>query len=529
MWVANGSVPSQFKFRSQYPSLAFIADRHYDAIVVGGGVFGCTTAYLLKQEGLKVALIEARTICSGVSSYSTAKLTAQHGAIYSPLIKRHGFETASNYYRMNMRGLTILEEIIAKHSLDCDHAKREHILWTSVPQNSSQIVDEFEICRSIDIPCRMLEPRDLIQELPSTIEPVMGLAFESQSMFNPYKYCQEIVKLIQGDGSDVFENSRISMINDQIPVRVTCQEHNCSITADKVVLATHIPIMDRSFHFAFLEPSKSHCVAVKIKKDDEGQDKPASKADTRGGNIHNMFINVDKPLRSLRSTLDGKYLVVAGEAIPQGDETETQVHYDNLISWASQHFNVEEVYSQWSAMDYYSPDIIPYIGYLYGGTDNIFTATGFSKWGLSTGIVAAEIITDTIQGRQNPYVSMVNARRWEMNQQISGYIHENVHVGKHFVKDKIVSLTTMKGLTSLKPDEGGLVRMGLRTVGAYRDPEGAYHVVNPICSHLGCTLLFNSGDKLWDCPCHGSQFDVDGKVIHGPAVKPITPLTDLEW
>jgi glycine/D-amino acid oxidase-like deaminating enzyme/nitrite reductase/ring-hydroxylating ferredoxin subunit len=528
--------------KKRFPSLAFADEKNYDAIVVGGGVFGCTSAYKLKQEGMKVALVEARTIGSGVSSYSTAKLTAQHGNIYSTLLKTHNFEVAQNYYRMNMRGITIVEELIANLSLDCDHDKRNHIVWTSVPENTHLIGHEFDVCSSLRIPCKLLESNDLKKELPVSINPILGLAFESQSIFNPHKYCQELASHIQGDGSDVFEHSRVTDIKDKYGrVSVTSEEHQCKLTADKVVVATHLPILDRSFHFAFLEPSKSHCIAVRIKRSNQPVDWKTEKQEKTekneeinnenlsGHNIRNMFINIDDPMRSMRPSYDGDILVVTGESIIQGDETDTQHHYNNLISWANQHFQVEEVVAQWSGMDYYSPDHIPYIGYLMGLSDNLFTGTGFSTWGLAAGVAGGEIIADLIQLRENPYASMVNARSFELNKQLKGYMEEYAHSGKHFIKDKFMSLITAKHISSLSPDQGGIVKAGMKTVGAYRDPKGAYHVVHPVCTHLGCSLLFNSGDKLWDCPCHGSQFDVDGKVIHGPAVKNLKQLTDLEW
>jgi glycine/D-amino acid oxidase-like deaminating enzyme/nitrite reductase/ring-hydroxylating ferredoxin subunit len=530
---ASAWIPTSKKFQIQYPSVDSLPEKHYDAIVVGGGVFGCTTAYKLKQEGLKVALIEARAIGSGTGAYSTAKATALHGVIYSKVIEKQGQEGARKYYDLNMRGIALLEELVTNLNLDCDFDKREHIVWTSVADNAARIQHEHETCSSLGIPCKLLQPFDLKKELPVSIDPVLGISFENQAIFNPYKFCQEIVKHIQGDGSDVFEQSRVTDIKESGPIRVSIEEHNVTFTADKVVVATHLPILDRSFHFTFLEPSKSHCIAARVKGPDQSNKKSAAPGDNyenlSGHNIHNMFINIDDPMRSMRPSYDGTFIVVCGEPIKQGDETETQYHYNNLISWAGQHFYVEEILGQWSAMDYYSPDFFPYIGYLVGMTDNIFTGTGFSKWGLAAGITGGEIIADMVQRRENPFTTSVNARRFELNKQIHGYIQEGIHTGKHFVKDKFMSLVTTKHISSLRPDQGGLVKVGIKTVGAYRDPEGTYHTVHPVCTHLGCSLLFNSGDKLWDCPCHGSQFDVDGKVIHGPAVRDLTRLTDLEW
>lgn len=546
IWIKTAGVANPNQLPPRFPTLAHLPQRHYDAIVVGGGVFGTTVAYKLKEAGKKVALIEGRTIGSGTSSFSTAKLSAQQGPIYSSLVQKHNDSTALNYYHMNMRGISIFEEIIGKLSLDCHHDKRQHIMWTSDPKNIPIINKEYDTCKRLGIPCHLLQSQELLQDLPDTIAPLLGLGFPDQSIFNPYLYCTELSQRIPGDGCDVFENSRVSSIEVYNPIRVICEEHNCTFTADKLVLATHLPIMDRSLHFAYLEPSKSHCIAAKIRRFDqtgeEGKgDFTKEKAESseehqddvkgkniRGRNIHHMYINVDMPMRSMRSSHDGNYLIVAGESIPQGEKTDTQIFYDNLINWVNQNFYVDEITSHWSAMDYYSGDHIPMIGHLYRGTDSIFTATAMSKWGLANGIAAAEIITDLIEGRENPYTHMVDARRVDIHQ-AKGFLLENLHTAEHFIKDKFKSAFTTRNILSLQPDEGDLVKVGLRTVGAYRDPQGVYHIVNPVCTHLGCSLLFNSGDKVWDCPCHGSQYDVDGSVIHGPAVKPLTKLTDIEW
>jgi nitrite reductase/ring-hydroxylating ferredoxin subunit len=180
---------------------------------------------------------------------------------------------------------------------------------------------------------------------------------------------------------------------------------------------------------------------------------------------------------------------------------------------------------KWSAMDYYSGDHIPFIGPIYRGATSIYTATGFSKWGLAASASAAEIVSAMILDHncQPPFLDIVDARRWDLFAQWQTIIDENMHTAKHFVTDKINAILPHMNIASLKPGEGAIVEAAMDTVGAYRDEEGKLHVVKPVCTHLGCTLVFNDGDKVWDCPCHGSRFDPDGNVLHGPATE------DLEW
>lgn len=522
-WLASAGVS---KPQAVFPTLASIPQRHYDAIVVGGGVFGCTTAYKLKQEGYRVALVEARQIGSGVSSYSTAKLSAQHGPVYTRLAAEHNDQTALRYYHMNMRGISIAQELIDDLKLDCDFDKRDHILWTALDENINSLMAEHDVCNRIGIPCTLLNHFEMAKELPASVGAKMGLAFSDQAIFNPYKYCRSLANVIAGNGCDVFEESRVTNVEQSTPLRVISDSHGSVLTADYVVLATHMPITDRSMHFAIMEASKSHCIAARIDNSGEKEGKQGGKL---GRCVHNMSINMDMPMRSLRSSKEDDVLILAGESIKQGDVSDTEPLYESLIAWTNQHFNVSEILCKWSAMDYFSGDHIPYIGYLYRGTDRIFTATGFSKWGLAFGIAGSELVTDLIKGKVNPYAEMVDARRWDLAHQWREMMSENVHVAQHLVSDKIKGLFTSRNILTLEPDEGSLVKAGLRTVGAYRDKDGVYHVVNPVCTHLGCNLIFNQGDKIWDCPCHGSQFSVDGEVIHGPAVKPLDKITDLDW
>jgi nitrite reductase/ring-hydroxylating ferredoxin subunit len=362
----------------------------------------------------------------------------------------------------------------------------------------------------------LLESEELNKEIPESVGAKLGIRFGNQAQFNSYKYCTELCKKIEGDGSNVFEESRVDGIKEDKPHRIDLSQLNSSITSDLVIVATQLPITDRSLHFAFLEPVRSLCIAVKIDKDD-------------GRHIRNMFITEDSK-RSLRTiTGDDSILIVAGEGYTHGDETKTDRFYESLESWARQHFNVREVLCRWSAMDYFSCDHIPFIGYLHRGTDTIFTATGFSKWGLACGVAGSYLIRDLIEGRGNEFASMLDARRWDLMHQYKGLALENWHVSKHLIGDKIKHLLKPGDVGALENGRGGIVRIGGKVIGAYRDEQGQYHFVKPVCTHVGCDLVFNEGDRVWDCPCHGSQFDVDGSVIHGPACKDLEVYKDLQW
>jgi glycine/D-amino acid oxidase-like deaminating enzyme/nitrite reductase/ring-hydroxylating ferredoxin subunit len=513
LWLANAGVRGM-RAAAKYGSTQGIQNMHFDTIVVGGGIFGCATAYQLKSAGQRVALVEGRAIGCGTTGHSSAKVSVDQKGIYSNLAQQHNDAFARKYYDFSYHALMTMDTMVRTLNLDCGWDRRSHITWTDREDSVDQIRKEFEVCQRIGIPCELMSDTDLSRELPN-VGAKLGVCFPGQAMFNPYQFCVELCKHIDGDGSRVFEDSRVTTVEESShPHRVLIDALDSSLTADNVVLATHLPILDRSMHFAVFRGSRTHCVAARV----------------RNNPIHNMFINIDEPTRSLRSTLDGSIVCLSGNTCEQGNETETQKLYDDLADWLRRHYDVEEILYKWSAMDYISGDRVPYIGPLHRGVDSIYTGTGFSKWGLTGSIAGAELVAAMIRGDKNPpFLDMVDARRWDLLHQFQAIAAENVHVAGHFIKDKVAAAMTTTPISSLQNGRGGLVSAGDKTVGAYKDDEGKLHVVHPVCTHLGCHLVFNQGDRVWDCPCHGSRFGVDGDVIHGPATKPLTRCQDLEW
>lgn len=508
LWIENIKMQKNYKI-PKFPKLKK-NNLYYDVVIIGGGIFGCTTAYLLKSIGKKVALIEGSDIGNGCTGFSTAKLTSQHGPIYTLLNKIYDNKTAQLYYHMNENAIDLVKNIDQKLKLDCEFEYRTHTIWTSDEKKIDIIKKEYETCNNLGIYCKLLKKTDLTKELPYSIEPKIGITFFNQAQFNAYKYCIELCRYINSDGCKVYENSMVNDISNNSPHEIKL-ENDIIINSKFVVLATHIPILDKSLHFSLLEPTRSHCIAARL-DNYNGKNK-----------LHNMFINIDIPLRSLRTNDNDNIIVVAGETFKQGDETDTNKYYLNLEKWIKQHFNIKEIVTKWSAMDYFSSDILPYIGYLDNKSNSIFIATGFNKWGLTNGVAASQIVTDLIQNKKNPYYYMIDSCRIN-KKQINGLIQENLHTIKHFVGDKIKNSIILDDINSLKIDDGGIVKIGNKKVGVYLDKKNKYHIIEPICTHLYCDLVFNKGDKVWDCPCHGSRFDVDGKVLHGPACKPLNQI-----
>lgn len=302
---------------------------------------------------------------------------------------------------------------------------------------------------------------------------------------------------MQSMGLLVFENSRVTDIQNHNEHYKLISDKTGIIT-ENIVMATHLPILNKSGHFAILKPSLSHCISAKLKD-------PYALPE-------GMYISDSQPTRSINTI--NETLVIAGESADLGYDSEK--HYQALEEFAYKHWPVKEITSRWSAHDYISPDHLPFIGPLYPGAKRIFTATGFSKWGLAAAAGAAQIIRDEFEGIDN--TNPFNAARWKLDE-FSEMAKMGIQTGKNFLdKFKKQDLPEAK---DLMPGEGNICQLNGKKVAAYRNKNTKLLTFKPTCKHLGCEVRWNKGDQTWDCPCHGSRHAADGSILDGPTTAPL--------
>jgi nitrite reductase/ring-hydroxylating ferredoxin subunit len=277
--------------------------------------------------------------------------------------------------------------------------------------------------------------------------------------------------------------------------------HAGTITAERVVVATHYPFLDRGLFFARLKAQRSYCVAARV----------------RGDMPRGMSISAGSPTRSVRSY--GQHVVVGGEGHETGSADAEPERFDLLERFAREHWDVRAVPYRWSAQDPSSYDHLPVIGRYAPGAGRLFVASAFMKWGLSSGTFAAIILADLIAGRENAWADRFSPTRLSLRS-APELAQMNSKVGLDFIGDRLRPAAA--GSAAAVPRGAArVVRDGLGKTGVYRDEDGKVHAVSLRCTHLGCLLRFNSAERSWDCPCHGSRFDVDGAVLEGPAVDPL--------
>ena len=477
---------------SAYPPLE--GTPRVDVAVIGGGIAGIATALLLKEAGASVAVVEAFRVGSGVTGHTTAKVTSLHGLIYDDVRSSFGGDGARAYAEANQAGLEWIAERAAE--IPCDFRRNSAYTYATKPATRKKLESEVEAANVAGLPLRLVEETPL----PYPVEAAVRL--DDQAEFHPRRFVLGLAERIPGAGSFVFENTRATGLDEGSPC--TIETERGQLTADRVVVASHFPFLDRSLAFARMHPERSYCLGLRI----------------RGEAPAGMFISADGPTRSVRAHPfeDGELLVVGGEGHKVGQGGDTSERYDTLEAFTREHFDVESLDYRWSSQDNMTADGVPYVGALTPVSKRVLYATGFAKWGLTNGVAAALMLTDRVLERENPWADTFDANRLKPLAQAKDLVKENLNVAMRFFGDRMRPPTS-RSLDELGPGEGAIVSHGGQKVAAYRDEDGKVSAVSPVCTHLWCQVNWNSAERSWDCPCHGSRFDTDGSVLQGPAVE----------
>jgi glycine/D-amino acid oxidase-like deaminating enzyme/nitrite reductase/ring-hydroxylating ferredoxin subunit len=471
-----------------------------DVAVIGGGLVGVTTALLLARAGVDVVLLEAATLGSGVSGATTSKVTSLHGMAYAELAAQLGPERARMYGEANERALAWMRDLVAGEDLRCDWRERTAWTYTVDPGRGDEIAREAHAAAEAGVPATLAP----IAPLP--FQTAAAVHVEHQAECHARRYVLAVAQLAERAGARIFEDTRVRGVDDGTPC--TVQTEHGDLLADRVVVATHYPILDRGVYFARLEAQRSYCVAAR--------------AD--GEVPEGMFYGVDGSGRSLRTAPldDGGTLVIAGgEGHKVGENGDAGRHYRVLWEWLREHIAVEpRTAYRWSSQDSRAPDGLPYAGPLHPRTERLYVITALRKWGFTNGTAGAHVVAAHLTAGEDPAAALLDPNRVNLRASLKPLIVQNAEVAKHFIGDRLAS-PDADGPAALAPGDAALLRCGGRKVAAYRDGDGQLHAVSATCTHLGCELRFNAAETSWDCPCHGSRFGVDGEVLEGPAVDPL--------
>jgi glycine/D-amino acid oxidase-like deaminating enzyme/nitrite reductase/ring-hydroxylating ferredoxin subunit len=479
-------------------SSALVGPKRCDAVVVGGGITGVTAALLLQRQGQEVILLEAARIGAGTTGGTTGKVTSQHGLIYTDLVERHGWDVARAYAEANQGALSMIESLASEIATDCNFVKASAIVYDREGADTDRLQIEYETTAALGLPARLTQDAGLPFEIVGALE------FSDQAYFHPVRYCRSLVREFLQLGGGLHENTRaVGLHESDEQVEVVTEEG--SVTAGHAIIATLLPFVDRGGFFAKTTPSRAYGVAARFVS--------PSPPD--------MYISSSGSTRSLRPWPEGgpNGAIIVGENHPTGHKSADPGRWGELERWANENFEVESFDYRWSAQDYDTADRLPYIG-RSPLTERTLVATGFAKWGLTNGTAAAAIVADLVMGKENAFADTFSASRIGDLAAVSRLVKSNTAVAVGLIRDRVGRLS-LPDVTELERGQGDIVSLGTEAVAAYRDPSGNLHAVSPTCTHLGCGIRWNDAENTWDCPCHGSRFDIDGNVLTGPATEPL--------
>lgn len=459
-----------------------------DVLIIGGGLSGISTAFYLKDENLNICLIESNKIASGTTSLTTGKITYLQDTIYSDLESMHNFDISKKYLESQLYASKLIKENIEKYNIDCDYIENDSYIFSASYDDKYKIDKEYEILKKLN-----RSPK-IIDKLPIDFPCVYGLKVNNTAVFNPVKYINKLVNIIK-DKIKIYENVRALNITKENDYYITKTTNNI-IKAKYIAVCTHYPFFVVPGLIPFkTHIEKSHVIASKIKKMEKFN------AISIGKNVYSIRYHKDK----------NSYIIFAGESYKMSNHINYEERQKELEKKFKDNFKSNIDY-EWSIHDISSNDLLPMIGKVNDDNSNLLIATAFNKWGMTNGVLSGKILSDIILSNDNEFIDLFNPKRnitikRSINFLTDGFNISKVYLGTKINKNKIFYNNNVK-----------FENIDGKSYGVYIDNNGKKHMVRNLCPHMKCGLVFNYMDKTWDCPCHGSRFDIDGNVVKGPSV-----------
>jgi glycine/D-amino acid oxidase-like deaminating enzyme/nitrite reductase/ring-hydroxylating ferredoxin subunit len=495
-WTVGPNLP-------RFPRLA--KDLKVDVAVVGGGITGVSAAYLLKQAGCSVALIERDRCGGGDTGHTTAHLTFVTDLRLHQLVDRFGRDHARAAWDAGRAAINQIHENVQREDLACDFA------WVPgyqhVPRGDANRNEVKQLQRDAQLAGDLGFDAEFVDSIPFV--ETAGVRFANQAKFHPLKYLSGLLERIPSKKCHVFEGSEVSEVQDK-PLAVKVNGH--TVSANYLVIATHVPLMGKAglvgavLFQAKLAPYTSYAVGAKVPK---GSVPPALFWDTLEP-YH--YLRVDERPRH-------DYLIFGGEDHKTGQVDDTDERFRKLEKLLAAHLPLPktDVNYRWSGQVIETNDGLPLIGET---AVKQFVATGFAGNGMTFGTLGAIMACDAALGRKNPWQALFDVSRKKLLGGTWDYIKENLDYPYYMVKDRLFAAEG-KTLRAVKRGEGKTLKLDGRRVAAYRDQQGKITTLSAACTHLGCIVHWNSAESTWDCPCHGSRFKATGDVLAGPAETPL--------
>ncbi len=478
-----------------------------DVCVIGGGIAGLTTGYLLALEGKSVIVIDKNSAGQGETINTSAHLSNEIDATYVEISRLHGEGGARLAAKSHTAAISKIESIVGREEIKCDFARVDGYLFPGPDDSESTLDDELKAAQNAGV--------EVFKEhgkLPILLNAGPYLRFADQAQFHAGKYIVGLAQAFKRAGGKFYAKTEAKEIKGGEPATVTTTKGQ-QITADAVVVATNTPVNDWVTMHTKQAAYRTYVIGVEVPL---GSIPPA------------LYWDTEDPFHYVRVQRIGEgekardILIIGGEDHKTGQMEELESRYARLLSWGRTHVpGLPDPEFRWSGQIMDTVDGLAFIGRNPGDARNIYIVTGDSGVGLTHGTIAGMLLTDMIMGRENPWSILYDPARKSPLAALT-FAKENLNVAAQYAS--WVTPGEVTSVEEIQPGKGAVVRRGLSKIAAYRDPSGNLHQRSAVCTHLGCIVAWNTTESSWDCPCHGSRFDPDGKVLNGPALSPLAEV-----
>jgi glycine/D-amino acid oxidase-like deaminating enzyme/nitrite reductase/ring-hydroxylating ferredoxin subunit len=498
----DGSNLSFWETKAEKEQITKYDQTDYDTIIVGAGITGITLAKELQNRGRSCLIIEKENPGFGTTGGTTAHINNFFDSSYDEIIKDFGEDSAILLADAAKETIRYIKQNVLQYHISCDYNECNYYLFSAEEKQNKKLEDILEAHHKVGI------ETEQAFKIPFSLKFEKAIEIKGQAQFHPVRYINKLLKEYTKQGGAIVTDMQVTDFENKDGIVTIKTDKDSVFTSKNLVWATHIPPGNNRFS-VLLAPYRSYVVTLKLANPIQSM---AQTADLYDPYHYSRYHKTDNEY----------FLIVGGFDHKTGDEKDTEKHFEDLMTYVNENFKYKEVVAKWSSQFYQSADGLPYIGKM-PAENNIYISTGFTGNGMTFGSMTSLIIPDLLEGKEAELAKLLSPSRIKPIASAGGVLDEVFNASLHFVKDKF-SADKIDELDEISNGEGRIIKHDGTTYAAYRDHKAELHLLSPVCPHTGCNVAWNPSEISWDCPCHGSRFDIEGKLLNGPAMSDLKKI-----